>query len=90
LNIIFILNFFFFFFNFSRKGIDIVRRDWSEITRRVGREVLEMVLDEKKDKENLAEEIYFHMENLNKGLALLEHSQLAEFIITKMLSKDPS
>jgi hypothetical protein len=49
-----------------------------------------MVLDEKKDKENLAEEIYFHMENLNKGLALLEHSQLAEFIITKMLSKDPS
>lgn len=33
------------------KGIDIVRRDWSEITRIIGAEVLDRIL--KGDKENL-------------------------------------
>jgi DNA polymerase elongation subunit (family B) len=36
-----------------RKGIDIVRRDWSEISKEAGKQVLDLILDINKDKDNL-------------------------------------
>ena len=37
----------------EKKGIDIVRRDWSEISKKAGNYVLDLILDMKTDKENL-------------------------------------
>lgn len=40
------------------KGIDIVRRDWSDIAKIAGNQVLDKILDMKTDKDNLNNNIY--------------------------------
>jgi len=48
-----------------RKGIDIVRRDWSEISKLVGHYILDLILDMKTDKDNLSALIYEYLKKLS-------------------------
>lgn len=71
------------------KGIDIVRRDWSEISKIVGHHVLDLILDMKTDKDNLSVLIYDYLKKLNDDIAAGKF-KLSSYLITKVLNKDPS
>ena len=78
------------------KGVDLVRRDWSVLAKKVGTKVLNMLLrpaaDE--DKEATLEKIHEYMEEVGKRVRLAPGKEdafpLECFVIRKGLTKDPA
>ncbi|EGG14919.1 DNA polymerase alpha catalytic subunit [Cavenderia fasciculata] len=73
----------------QNKGLDIVRRDWCDLTKTIGNKILEMLLSgEEKESSKLLEEIKSFLEqirkDINEGLVSID-----QFIITKTLSANP-
>uniref|UniRef100_A0A1B0BBM8 DNA polymerase n=1 Tax=Glossina palpalis gambiensis TaxID=67801 RepID=A0A1B0BBM8_9MUSC len=71
----------------EHKGLDIVRRDWSQIAIMVGKVVLDEVLSDKSLDDKL-EVIHFHLEKVRDQIVNGE-VPLPMFLITKQLSKAP-
>jgi DNA polymerase alpha subunit A len=74
-------------FKKEMKGLDIVRRDWCPLAKRVGEDVLDIVLSGR-EKDDAVQAIHAVLEQV--GAALREGKvPLEEFIITKGLNKNP-
>ena len=69
------------------KGLDIVRRDWSNIARKVGTEVLQRLLHET-DEDAALTKIHEYLETVGNDLRERKF-KLTEFIIHKALTKAP-
>ncbi len=71
----------------EQKGLDIVRRDWSPLSKDVGNYVLEQILSGR-PKEEVVADIHNHLrcvkEQIEAGTI-----PLGKFIITKQLTKRP-
>uniref|UniRef100_A0A1A9W2C3 DNA polymerase n=1 Tax=Glossina brevipalpis TaxID=37001 RepID=A0A1A9W2C3_9MUSC len=72
----------------EHKGLDIVRRDWSQIAIMVGKVVLDEVLSDKSLDDKL-EAIHSHLEKVRDQIINGE-VPLPMFLITKQLSKAPA
>ncbi|KAI8124623.1 DNA polymerase alpha catalytic subunit [Lucilia cuprina] len=72
----------------EHKGLDIVRRDWSQIAIMVGKVVLDEVLSEKQLDDKL-DAVHSHLEKV-KDQILKGEVPLPMFLITKQLSKAPT
>ncbi|KAI9257390.1 DNA polymerase family B-domain-containing protein [Phascolomyces articulosus] len=69
------------------KGLDLVRRDWCDLSHDVSSHVLSFILSEK-DREEVVEEIHTYLEAI--GREIREGSiPLEKFIINKQLTKAP-
>lgn len=73
-------------FEVDIKGLDIVRRDWSQITKTTGDHLVRLVLDQKKDADDVPMLIYEYLENFKKDLSA-GNLPLDNFIIYKSLNK---
>ncbi|KRX02811.1 Ribonuclease H-like domain [Pseudocohnilembus persalinus] len=72
------------------KGLDIVRRDWSNISRKVGNDILDIILKEDAPQNvDLLDLIYEYIKKLKEELDNNKFG-LKDFLITKQLTKDPS
>ena len=69
------------------KGLDIVRRDWSEIARNEGRTILKLLLHEL-DEEEGVRKIHDHLEKIGTKLENKEY-RTVDFRIQKALTKAP-
>ena len=69
------------------KGLEIVRRDWSNIARKVGTEILKMLLHDI-DEDRAIEKIHDHLELVGNQIRANEF-RLVDFIIHKALTKAP-
>ncbi len=69
------------------KGLDIVRRDWSQLASEAGKHILERIMSNCSADDRVAF-IHEHLEALAKKLNERQVS-LAELAITKQLTKDP-
>jgi DNA polymerase alpha subunit A len=65
------------------KGLDMVRRDWCDLSRRISEKVLDIVLSGEL-KDEISEKIKNCVDEFYKGI---EQCKLSEFIITKQLTK---
>ena len=71
----------------ERKGLDIVRRDWCALAKRVGDKILDFILS--------GEAVDEVVNNIHQFLRSVaddmenDRLQLSEFIITKGLTKEP-
>lgn len=72
----------------EQKGLDIVRRDWSQLAIMVGRIVLDEILSEKQLDEKL-DAVHSHLEKI-RGQVESDAVPLPIYIITKQLSKAPT
>lgn len=74
-------------FKIELKGLDIVRRDWSGLTKNCGEYLVNLVLG-KNDSDTIRDEIYSYLANLKKDL---EENRvgLSQFTIFKQLNKSP-
>lgn len=72
----------------EHKGLDIVRRDWSQIAIMVGKVVLDEVLSDKQLDDKL-DCVHAHLEKI-KNQMLKGEIPLPMFLITKQLSKSPA
>ncbi|XP_067613903.1 DNA polymerase alpha catalytic subunit [Eurosta solidaginis] len=72
----------------EQKGLDIVRRDWSQLAIMVGRIVLDEILSEKQLDEKL-DAVHSHLEKI-RGQVETGAVPLPMYIITKQLSKAPT
>ena len=70
------------------KGLDIVRRDWSQLAADAGKAVINLILSERSEDARLAE-IQQHLEQLRLELTDGKVT-LARLSITKQLTKDPA
>merc|ERR1719348_558300 len=70
------------------KGLDIVRRDWSQLAAEAGRSVINIIMTDKAEDARLSE-IQNHLEDLKTSL-LDGKVSLTELCITKSLTKDPA
>lgn len=69
------------------KGLDFVRRDWCNLTKKTGKELLKIMLG-KVDHDDIIGDVYSYLETL--GNKLKNHKiALKDFIIYKVLKKDP-
>ncbi|XP_067131539.1 DNA polymerase alpha catalytic subunit [Centruroides vittatus] len=73
--------------NKELKGLDIVRRDWSELAKKTGETVVDEILSGK-PREDIVENIHSHLMKLQ---CLMKENQISQsdFIITKQLTKNP-
>ncbi|XP_023226396.1 DNA polymerase alpha catalytic subunit-like [Centruroides sculpturatus] len=73
--------------NKELKGLDIVRRDWSELAKKTGETVVDEILSGK-PREDIVEKIHSHLMKLQ---CLMKENQIpqSDFIITKQLTKNP-
>ena len=70
------------------KGLDFIRRDWCELTKKTGKHLLGLMLSSK-DTDEIIELVYDYMEGL--GRQMKENKvALNDYIIYKMLKKDPA
>ena len=69
------------------KGLDIVRRDWSEIARNEGRTIIKLLLHEQ-DKEEGVRKIHEHLEKIAAKLEKKLY-RTVDFRIQKALTKAP-
>ena len=69
------------------KGLDIVRRDWSNLARKVGTEILQLLLHET-EVDRAIEKIHDHLELVGNKIRANEY-RLVDFIIHKALTKAP-
>ncbi|XP_005185222.2 DNA polymerase alpha catalytic subunit [Musca domestica] len=72
----------------EHKGLDIVRRDWSQIAIMVGKVVLDEVLSDKQLDDKL-DAVHSHLEKVRDQI-LAGDVPLPMFVITKQLSKAPT
>ncbi|KAM7360184.1 DNA polymerase alpha catalytic subunit [Cochliomyia hominivorax] len=72
----------------EHKGLDIVRRDWSQMAILVGKVVLDEVLSEKQLDDKL-DAVHSHLEKV-KDQIIKGEVPLPMFLITKQLSKSPA
>ena len=72
----------------EHKGLDIVRRDWSQIAIMVGKVVLDEILSDKQLDDKL-DAVHSHLEKV-KDQILNGEVPLPMFLITKQLSKAPA
>uniref|UniRef100_A0A0K8W209 DNA polymerase n=2 Tax=Bactrocera latifrons TaxID=174628 RepID=A0A0K8W209_BACLA len=72
----------------EQKGLDIVRRDWSQLAIMVGRIVLDEILSEKQLDEKL-DAVHSHLEKIRDQVET-DAVPLPMYIITKQLSKAPT
>jgi len=70
------------------KGLDIVRRDWSQLAADAGRSVINIIMTDKAEDARLSE-IQDHLEGLKTSL-LEGKVSLTDLCITKSLTKDPA
>ena len=70
------------------KGLDIVRRDWSQLAADAGKAIINIIMTDKSEDARLVE-IQDHLESLKKSLQDGKVS-LKELGITKSLTKDPN
>ena len=70
------------------KGLDIVRRDWSQLAADAGRAVINIIMTDKAEDARLSE-IQDHLEGLKTSL-LDGKVSLTDLCITKSLTKDPA
>ena len=75
-------------FAIEKKGLDIVRRDWSGVTKNTGDYLVEMILNKDRDAEETVEEIYEYLVRLRQDLDA-GRIALPSFVIYKQLNKDP-
>ncbi|KAG1697229.1 DNA polymerase alpha catalytic subunit [Nymphon striatum] len=68
------------------KGLDIVRRDWSQLAKDTGEYVVDEILSDKL-REAIIENIQSHLINL---AATIDKIPVSKFSITKQLTKDPA
>ena len=70
------------------KGLDLVRRDWSIISKDVGMEVLDIILSKDKQIDDVVIGVQELLQNYRK---LIDENKIAlnKFIITKKLTKQP-
>ncbi|KAI7858123.1 DNA polymerase family B-domain-containing protein [Circinella umbellata] len=69
------------------KGLDLVRRDWCDLSHDVSSRVLSFILSEK-DREEVVDEIHSYLETVGKEIR--EGSiPLEKFVINKQLTKNP-
>eukprot|EP01084_Bolivina_argentea_P111949 199673_1 len=73
------------------KGLDLVRRDWSLISKQVGKEVLDCILCEEEEETTTDDVVMKILELLRKYRRLIDENgiKLAQFQITKKLTKQP-
>ena len=69
------------------KGLDIVRRDWSEIARNEGRTIIKLLLHEQ-DEEEGVKKIHEHLEQIGAKLEKKLY-RTVDFRIQKALTKAP-
>ncbi|KAK4336832.1 hypothetical protein RND71_043652 [Anisodus tanguticus] len=70
------------------KGLDIVRRDWSVIARKVGEQVLDEILSFDKTSEQITDNIHNYLSYIAKEINEKKLT-LNNYIISKQLTKNP-
>ncbi|XP_055328530.1 DNA polymerase alpha catalytic subunit-like [Paramacrobiotus metropolitanus] len=70
------------------KGLDIVRRDWSELARKAGSEVVEQILAIQ-DMPTMLGEIQAILQKYNTRVTNFQMTDVELYVITKQLTKDP-
>jgi DNA polymerase alpha subunit A len=70
------------------KGLDLVRRDWCDLSHDVSSTVLELILSEK-DREEVVDEIHQYLEKVGEQIRNNE-VPLEKYVINKQLTKKPS
>jgi len=71
----------------EQKGLDIVRRDWCQLSRDVGQFCLEQILSGR-DAEDVTEALHSHLRAVRAQVAAGE-VPLDKFVVTKQLTKRP-
>ncbi|KYR01843.1 DNA polymerase alpha catalytic subunit [Tieghemostelium lacteum] len=70
------------------KGLDIVRRDWCDLTKDIGNFILQLILNSDDEKIKIFQLIKEYLEDIDKNIK--EHLiPLEKFVITKSLSRQP-
>ncbi|KAI8147542.1 hypothetical protein BJV82DRAFT_654233 [Fennellomyces sp. T-0311] len=69
------------------KGLDLVRRDWCDLSHDVSSRVLSFILSEK-DREEVVDEIHNYLQQVGKEIRENE-VPLEKFVINKQLTKNP-
>ena len=70
------------------KGLDMVRRDWCQLSKTMGNQVLDYVLSGK-TKDEVVELIHEYCSTMGESIRQRETTNLEDFVITKSLNKDP-
>jgi DNA polymerase alpha subunit A len=70
------------------KGLDLVRRDWCDLSKDIGQYVLDQILSGQ-SREDVVDKIHNHMVLVKEALEQ-NKVQLSKYIITKSLTKDPA
>ncbi|CAJ0930207.1 unnamed protein product, partial [Mesorhabditis belari] len=70
------------------KGLDIVRRDWSDLARHEGTRIVDLILDPKLSREELVAEIHDSLRSLRTKIDNSE-VPIHDFEILKQLTRDP-
>ncbi|GFQ96687.1 DNA polymerase alpha catalytic subunit, partial [Trichonephila clavata] len=69
------------------KGLDIVRRDWSQIAKDAGQYIIKEILSNK-SKDEIVDNIHLHLINLGEAVSQGK-KPLTDYIIYKQLTKNP-
>jgi DNA polymerase alpha subunit A len=73
--------------NRETKGLDLVRRDWCDLSKDVSSHVLDLILSEK-NREEVVEEIHEYLRGIGAKIRNGE-IPIAKFVINKSLTKNP-
>jgi DNA polymerase alpha subunit A len=69
-------------------GLDLVRRDWCELSSDVGTAILDFILNENRSREDVVNDIHQYLReqavNLREGKVTID-----KFVIRKAISKNP-
>ena len=68
------------------KGVDLVRRDWSPLSKNTGSKILDIILSGK-SKDEIIQEIYDELKNVSKSIDD-DKIDLKDYAITKQLAKN--
>eukprot|EP00474_Spongospora_subterranea_P002469 CRZ02927.1 hypothetical protein [Spongospora subterranea] len=71
------------------KGLEMVRRDWCPLSKRIGECIIDIILNGSLSRDDVVDAIHEHLSGIAQQLQANQIS-IGEFIITKGLSKDPS
>jgi DNA polymerase alpha subunit A len=78
-------------FEIEYKGVDLVKRDGCEVSRRASKAVLNILMQNKGSVEFAVSEIYKYVEELEKYLTTIQPKKdYKEFLLAKTLNKHPS
>lgn len=75
-------------FESEYKGLDLVRRDWCELSKRIGRSILAKVLSLETPLEEAVEWVHEYLRSMATEIDA-QKVEVREFVITKALTKDP-